>query len=307
MINVLKNKLLIVVYHQVTTEHEKYSSGGVTQKQLDQHVSLLKKAFNILPFNEALFKFQSGKLPKNSLVITFDDGYKDNVENALPVLKKHKSSGLFFVCPGLIENDYMWNDVLVEYLRKESSQQEVVSVLGECGLDKDEILINLGLGGKGINKIIGLVKYLEYSERRNLYNTLIKKIDTSQLKQLMSADNIKELHRSGMEVGSHSLTHPILSCQSEKEALNEIVTSKLILEELISEEIRYFAYPNGKLNQDYSDAHAKMVESAGYKAGLSTNWGTLNETENHFHIPRVSTSGSRLRLMNTLRRVLAGG
>jgi len=305
--NFIKNKLLVLVYHQVTTQEEKYSLGGITQKQLDQHVTLLKKAFNILSINEALLKLTSGTLPKNSLVITFDDGYKDNVENALPVLKKHKVSGLFFVCPGLIESEYMWNDVLVEYLQAENSKQKIASVLNEYELDRDEIIDSLGSNEKGISKIVSLVKYLESNERSDLCKSLLSKIDTSKLKQLMSADNINQLDKSGMDIGSHSLTHPILSCQNNDQALNEIVASKVKLEELISSEIRYFAYPNGKLNRDYNDSHAKMVEDAGYQAGFSTNWGTLNHAEDNFHIPRVSTSGSRLRLMNTLRRVFTGG
>jgi peptidoglycan/xylan/chitin deacetylase (PgdA/CDA1 family) len=135
-----------------------------------------------------------------------------------------------------------------------------------------------------------LTKYLSLCEREKVINELKEQTHFGTLEEyFLSAEQIKQMHSSGMTIGAHTHNHPILMKENCDVALFEMKQSKELLEQIIEEPVEYFAYPNGKFGQDYNESHMVMAESLGFKAALSTDWGSLTDLANdRFRIKRFT-------------------
>jgi peptidoglycan/xylan/chitin deacetylase (PgdA/CDA1 family) len=105
---------------------------------------------------------------------------------------------------------------------------------------------------------------------------------------MMRAGQVRALHAAGMDVGAHTLTHPILANQPIDVARREIVESGERLSEILRAPVRLFAYPNGKPGRDYGPEHVRIVRQAGYVAAVSTAWGVAGASADRFQLPRFT-------------------
>jgi peptidoglycan/xylan/chitin deacetylase (PgdA/CDA1 family) len=106
---------------------------------------------------------------------------------------------------------------------------------------------------------------------------------------MMTREQLRGLAASRFaEIGGHTRTHPILAAIDDASAASEIEGGKRDLEEWTQQEVRLFAYPNGKLGRDYAAEHAAIVRAAGFDAALATDWGTLDASTDPFAIPRFT-------------------
>jgi peptidoglycan/xylan/chitin deacetylase (PgdA/CDA1 family) len=125
---------------------------------------------------------------------------------------------------------------------------------------------------------------------------------------MMTAEQVRHLHASGMEVGAHTVSHPILASLDSQRAGREIWECKNQLEAITGARVSLFAYPNGKPGRDYRAEHVDMVRRMGFEAAVSTAWGVAHAASDPFQLPRFTpwdrTPGRfLLRLMqNTFRR-----
>lgn len=120
--------------------------------------------------------------------------------------------------------------------------------------------------------------------------------------QMMTAEQIKEVHKHGMEIGSHTLTHPHLSSLSDDKLREEIFDSKKTLEDLLGSEVTGFSYPYG----DYNEKVRDVVMEAGYKYAVATNLGVVTSQTGAFDIPRVNVRWNSLgfALVHKIRRAI---
>ena len=94
---------------------------------------------------------------------------------------------------------------------------------------------------------------------------------------MMRESHVHALRAVGMEIGAHSITHPILTQLTPTEARREIAESGERLAGILREPIKLFAYPNGKPGQDYGPEHVRMVRDAGYSAAVTTASGSCGD------------------------------
>jgi peptidoglycan/xylan/chitin deacetylase (PgdA/CDA1 family) len=257
--------------------------GEIDARTFDWHLATLTKHFNVLPLHDAIKCLKEGCLPARAVSITFDDGYADNVEVALPILWRWQLPATFFVATGFLDGGCMWNDSVIEALRQAP------------GAELD--LANLGLARFPISTIeqrrqaamalILAFKYLPVDERDEQVRKLL---DLCSMKPpdtlMMRSDQVRTLRNAGMGIGAHTVSHPILTRLDNASARSEIAQSKNYLEELIDESVDLFAYPNGKPQKDYNIDHVNIVRSLGFFAALSTAWGTGNANSDFYQLPR---------------------
>jgi peptidoglycan/xylan/chitin deacetylase (PgdA/CDA1 family) len=112
-------------------------------------------------------------------------------------------------------------------------------------------------------------------------------IETANV-DFLSWDMVIEMHKAGMEFGSHSHTHPDLSSGSLDFVFGEVLTSKQLIEQHIGEPVRFFCYPAGR----YDNLTMEVVKSAGFWGAVTTRWGVEHSLENRFELPRVRVHGS---------------
>jgi peptidoglycan/xylan/chitin deacetylase (PgdA/CDA1 family) len=116
---------------------------------------------------------------------------------------------------------------------------------------------------------------------------------------------VRQLHRAGMEIGGHTVNHPIVARLQKAAARAEIADGKAALEQIVGDQIRLFAYPNGKPGQDYLAEHVAMVKDLGFEAAVSTAWGAAARGGDLFQLPRFTPwdrgeLGFTLRMMRNL-------
>lgn len=278
-------KLTILIYHSIMTEHDPFRPGEPTDRLFDQQMQLLADNFNVLPLTEAIERLYKGSLPPRSACITFDDGYTDNLTIGVDILKRHALTATFFLTNGFIDNGIMWNDIIIEALRntKKSSLN-----LEKIGL-REYMLETVKDRCNAANHIISDLKYIPSPVRLDRVNQIV---DLSQSKLpdnlMMNPEQIKLLYDSGMEIGGHTVSHPILARIDTKIAQQEIMDNKDYLEGTIKDKVNIFAYPNGKPNQDYTDEHVKLIKRLGFTSAVSTSWGAARTACDRFQLPRFT-------------------
>ena len=277
-------KLLVLTYHRVLEDYDEIID-DIDAIQFTQQMETLAKYFNVLSLEEGLSQLHTGHIAPGAVCITFDDGYRDNYDVAFPILKALDLPATFFVATGYLGDGMMWNDVVVESVK---NTQLTDLDLTDLSLDKYAVTspqqkITL------IGVLINHWRNLPLDERNKLAFKLsqIAKVTLNQ-RLMMTEDEVKHLSDAGMEIGGHTVNHPILASSSAEDARCEIEGGKAHLEKLIGKELKYFAYPSGRAEKDYRQEHKEMVEQAGFSAALTTNNGAVDQHAEMFELPRIS-------------------
>jgi peptidoglycan/xylan/chitin deacetylase (PgdA/CDA1 family) len=246
-------------------------------------MGLLAAEFKVLPLREACLRLARGQLPTRAVSITFDDGYADNEQLALPVLKRFGLQATFFVTTGYTGGRIMFNDAVIETVRRASVGTHNLSTLGLGTHSIGDVASRRA----AIRSLIGQLKYRPLQERSRLVEQLGDAMSATPPNRLMmDAAQIKHLCDEGMEIGAHTVNHPILKSIGEDEARSEIESSKRTLEEITGGPVTLFAYPNGKPGQDYGPEHVRLVREAGFAAAVSTVGGVAHRRSDLFQLPR---------------------
>ena len=296
--------LSILIFHRVLPVCDPLFPEEPDRKRFDEILGWLAGSFNVISLDRAVRDLEAGCLPARAVAITFDDGYEDNFSVALPLLQKHGLNATFFVSSGFLDGGRMWNDTIVESIRRFSGD---VIDLGAIGLGQFPAR-EWREKRQAINALLPRLKYLSPEERLAQANALAR-ICTADLPDdlMMSSEQVRGLRAAGMVVGAHTLNHPILAQVEEAVARNEIEGSKVQLEAILSEPVSLFAYPNGKPGRDYTGIHARMVREAGFTAAVSTSIGAARSATDLMQLPRFtpwdrSELRFGLRLVDNMRK-----
>src|SRR5512147_2526205 len=111
-------RLSILIFHRVLPKHDPLNPDEPDAAEFEQRLRWVKSWFHVLPLGEAVGRLRDGRLPARALSITFDDGYADNEEVAAPILERLGLSATFFIATGYLDGGCMWNDRVIEALRR---------------------------------------------------------------------------------------------------------------------------------------------------------------------------------------------
>jgi peptidoglycan/xylan/chitin deacetylase (PgdA/CDA1 family) len=277
--------LSILIYHRVLPHKDALFPAEVDRIEFDHQVRLLKSMFNIIPLIDAVRHAQAGTLPSRAACITFDDGYADNAEVALPILQSHNVTATFFIATGFLNGGRMWNDTVYELVRKAPGEIIDASAIG-LGVHP---VASIPQRQAAISALIGQLKYLSLAERLAQVSRLVDIVGSELPNNLMmTSAQVIQLHQAGMGIGGHTVNHPILAKLSSAMARAEIMEGKLALEAIIGDPVRLFAYPNGKPGADYRAEHVAMISELGFEGAVSTAWGANKNNDDVFQLPRFS-------------------
>lgn len=278
-------RLSILIFHRVLPTIDPLFPDEPDAVRFDQMMGWVKSWFNVIPLDQAVAQLRSGTLPARAAAITFDDGYADNRTVALPILQKHGLSATFFIATGFLDGGRMWNDTVIESIRAVANPTVDLENL-KLGIHR-----NGGPGEKrqAIAAIIDQIKYLPLEERVALTERIALELGVKPPNDLMmTSGQVREMRAAGMQIGAHTINHPILARTKQATAEQEIRTSKDTLENLLEESVTLFAYPNGKPGQDYLPEHCRIVRDLGFSAAVSTGWGSANSNADFYQLPRFT-------------------
>lgn len=278
------NRLSILIYHRVLPQKDPLFPGEVDASEFEQQLRLLKSCMNFISLSDAVSGIRRGNLPPRAACITFDDGYADNAEVALPILQKLGIPATFFVATGFLNGGRMWNDSVIEMVRRVSGLLDLRSI----DLGSFEVATT-PQRQQAISTLIGMLKYLPLDERSMQIERMGDRLQLELPANLMmTSAQVAQLHNAGMEIGGHTVSHPILARLSSSNALREIADGKESLEDIIQAPVRFFAYPNGKPGQDYLSEHVRIVKDLGFEAAVSTAWGAMPANADLYQLPRFT-------------------
>ena len=275
-------RLCIVNYHRILELPDPLLGAEPDLATFRWQMRLLADRFNVLPLADALAGLAQGTLPARAVCITFDDGYRSTHDLALPVLREFSLPATVFITTGFIGEGNMWNDRILEAVR----------ALDQPQLDLDRF----GLGAfpmttvaqrqHTIEHLTEAAKYLPPPRRQELIEHLDERAGVFPQALMLSRDMVRALADQGIEVGAHTITHPILTKLSDEQARYEIGESKRQLEAITGAPVRYFAYPNGKVGMDFDQRHVEMARTLGFEAAFTTAMGPATRADNLFTLPR---------------------
>lgn len=285
-------RLNVLIFHRVLPQPDPLFPDEVDAARFDQMLGWVKSWFNVLPLDEAARRLQEGSLPARAAALSFDDGYADNHDVALPLLQKHGLPCSFFVATGFLDGGRMWNDTLIESVRL--SSQLMLDLRGLKDAQGEDLgqhaLGDTASRRAALGKLIERVKYLPPEPRQACVDAIASRADIRPPDDLMmSSGQVRALHRAGMQIGAHTVSHPILAKLDERQAADEIGRSRDVLQALLGEKVGLFAYPNGKPGTDYlPDVHPALVRELGFDAAVSTRWAAARIGDDAFQIPRFT-------------------
>lgn len=283
-----RRNLLILMFHRVLPSPDVLRPQDIAAETFAWQLRVLAAQFDILPLPAALAALDSGTLKRPSLSITFDDGYADNHDVALPILRELGLEATFFVSSGFLDGRIMWNDAIIESLRAATAGG---LDLGELGLGR-VVISDDASRLDACGQLLAALKYRTPAERARAVDWLVARLGVRLPHSLMmSPDQVADLARRGMEIGGHTVSHPILTRLTIEEARAEMREDKRTLEATIGRPLRLFAYPNGKPGRDYARPHVELVRESGYAAAVTTGWGAVRKGADWFQLPRISTRG----------------
>jgi len=279
--------LTILIFHRVLPAPDPLFPDEVDVARFDTICRCLKQWFQVLPLAKAVQALAAGRLPARAAAITFDDGYADNHDAAMPVLQRHGLSATFFIATGFLDGGVMWNDQVIEALRR-SARADID--LGDIGLPAARLALgSVAERRSAVDAVLTAAKYLALDDRAQVVQRLLAVCGVASPQGLMmSSRQVQAMHSRGMGIGAHTVNHPILARLSASAAQEEMGRSKAQLESLLQTPVGLFAYPNGRPERDYVAPNVAAVQALGFDAAVSTAPGVAVAGSDLFQIPRFT-------------------
>lgn len=277
-------RLSVLIYHRVVPSRDAMRPDEPTAEEFDLQMRLLREHFDPLPLADAAAGLARGSLPRRAVCVTFDDGYADNEQVALPVLARYDIPATVFVSTGYLNGGRMWNDTVIEALRNWEGAHAALEDLALPGYP----LATMADRRAAAHDLLPRIKHRDPSERQRIVDAIAQRSGGLPDNLMMTDAQVRRLARAGVEIGAHTVSHPILATVAPEVARQEIQSSKAQLEALVEREVAAFAYPNGLPERDYGAEHRAMVQEAGFTVAVSTHWGVATRRSDVLQLPRFT-------------------
>jgi len=276
-------RLCILNYHRILLAPDPLLASEPTVDIFRWQMELLSSCFNVLPLHDAVEMLATERMPPRAVAITFNDGYRSTHDLALPVLREFGLPATVFVTTGHMDSGSMWNDIILEATRRLPDGELDLHDIG-CGSYSLHTATDRRHTARALTE---RSKYLPPPERMHLRRKLESLAGGTLEQELMlTRDMVRTLDQNNIEIGGHTITHPILTRIDDDTARAEIVGNMQQLEAVLGKRLRLFAYPNGKHGVDFDARHTQMVREAGYAAAFTTAVGPATRHSPRFEIPR---------------------
>ena len=266
-----KNRAIPVVMYHGISEYN-----AITPELLEQQFAWISKNFTsyfVSQIHEA-----NARPNTKPIILTFDDGLRNSAKYVEPLLKKYHLKATFYIVSGLLSGrDFLWNHEFL--IRLESLPLGLrKDVFGAASIEAKRFVENLKK--QPHDEVQMLLKKL-----RELTANLVYTDEQLSKHLIMSAEEVAKLDGTLIEIGAHTDSHPILNNLPIKNAINEIKTSKLKLEELTGKKVHSFCYPNGDYNKELDQLVGNVFDFV-----VTTKSDLMNsELYSYTEIPRISS------------------
>jgi len=278
------SQVIVMWYHRVSPTRDDWSYEALSPKSFQRQIAYLCCTCEIVPLGRLIACLREGKsLPDRVAAITIDDGYKDNYLYAYPILTRFRVPATIFLTTGHIgTSDLFWWDK-VGYLIQHTGVERLR--LGENWSYRLESPAKRRYASLSITEKLKEMpeaeKNLIIEELVNVAGVHIPDFIGQQL--ILSWSEVSEMSRNGIDFGAHSVTHPILTMTSLKEARREIAQSRDDIEARIGKQVQFFCYPNGDFNAEIE----AIVKELGFLAAFTCDPAWIIRRPNFYELGRI--------------------
>lgn len=285
----LKRRALVLGYHRIADEPWDPHGLCVSPGHFVEQLEVLKSVANPIPLRGLVSSLGHEAPPRRGVVLTFDDGYLDNLTTALPALQDFGVPATVFVATGWMGREFWWEELTRLVGRRDRLDQPLEVRSG------DQRMIWRPRGGDVRRRRGDLLRALSDFARgldtagqddilRNLRDRSDVRDDAAPRARGMTAEEVTRLADTKLvEIGSHTVSHPCLSDLPEREQREEVKASKDRLEDLLGRPVKSFCYPNGAFTQET----ARLVRETGYDSACTILSGPVVQGANPYALPRV--------------------
>lgn len=297
---------LILAYHRVGERHRDPFLLNVSPRHFAEHLEVLRRECRPLP----LRRLAGGTPPRRSVVVTLDDGYADNLREAKPLLDRADVPATVFVVSGAVGRKRgFWWDTLETALLEPTSLPAHLELPFPDGVRRWALPAHPWLPGHPswrawhvyggdppsprhavMRELSALLRPLANGTREEILDRLAAwakaPVDPPAGDRVLDETGVRMLAAGGLvDVGAHTMSHPVLSTLADDEQEREIGDSKKKLEEILGAPVGTFAYPHGA-REDYTPHSVAAVRRAGFALSCSNFPGMATRGTNPFELPR---------------------
>jgi peptidoglycan/xylan/chitin deacetylase (PgdA/CDA1 family) len=276
----VQNGAAILLYHRVTRLARDPMMLSVTPEHFREHLEVLRRRAHVCSLLDIHRNRRAP--PPGTIAITFDDGYADNLLEAAPVLERFDMPATVFIATGLLgtQQEFWWDDLERILLGPESSDPWTVEDAGDP--DPKHAAFRAACRLLRASPPGEQARLLERFREENGAGPAGR---TSH--RVLTPEQVHELGNKGLlEIGAHTVNHPVLSMLGAPEQRDEMARSKQYLEDVIGSPVRCFAYPYGGRN-DYDRASVKAARDAGFEIACANVPGRVWPDAGTMELPRI--------------------
>ncbi|PYO02273.1 MAG: carbohydrate esterase family protein [Candidatus Rokuibacteriota bacterium] len=266
----------ILIFHRVRDEwHDDGMS--VSRATFERQVSHLSQAYDVVSLDEIVQRLSGvRRLGRRALAITFDDGFRDNYTRAWPILARHHCPATVFLAVGALDGDApMWTEQLRAAVEATTADALDATWLGLGILP----LVGDAERRQSLRPLNGWLKHAPDREREQALADIRRRLGLAAEPiargndEMLTWEMVAEMRSAGLSIGSHTVSHKILTRIDLDEAQWEIEESRRRIEKHLGESIRHFAYPNGT-SHDWNAETQTLVRQSGFESACTTVKGT---------------------------------
>lgn len=307
------SQTLILLYHRVANLDTDPQLLSISPEHFAKQMEYISDNYSPISLSDLGRAIESKKIPDKSVVITFDDGYGDNFLNAKPILEKYDIPATIFVASGYIgSNKEFWWDELERLLLLPENLPDHLELNVSGATHKWDILneisgsqedakissrlwdvtmeINPGPEYHIYRELHGLIKPLSHEKQQHILDELAHWVGLSRVGRSthlsLDRDQLEKIECGGLiEIGAHTVNHPMLSAHSQEIQEKEIIDNKKYLEDILGHEVNTFSYPFGG-KQDFNNQTLNIVREAGFDLACANYSGSVTHHTNPYKLPR---------------------
>ena len=288
-------RFLVLCYHRVNDDGHPFFAGtplALFRRQMEA----LRRHFKVLPLAELAERARRKDLPGNGVAVTFDDGYRDNYENAFPILRDLGLPATIFLTTDSLDRDaLLWHDRVFDAFHRTRKS--------EARFENDVLLLGPADRRASLGRVLARLRRSSPEDRDLRIGSLLEELGIEpgipKGWEKLAWPQVREMTSRGISFGAHTLDHPILTFVSREEARRQIRESKARIETELGSQVTMFAYPNGGAG-DFDDSTRKIVEEEGLSLAVTTLAGANDAETDPYTLRRTGMWGGDPQL-STLR------
>jgi len=299
---------IVLLFHEVHVGDDHYArafKAGCTRPFLDAILGRLRRdQWDIIPLDQVMSRLEQGNTARRFAVVTFDDGYRDTVTRALPVLERHGVPFTVYVPTGAITRELpsWWLGLRALFQQYDTVTVAAMAETFECHDMAAKMAAHADVKSwvrQDYRRVGALTQTFQ------TYGISLRALNDACF---MDESALRTLARHPLaHIGAHTETHPALSLLSRSEAVQEIAGNRRYLETLLDRPVHHFAYPFGT-SRTFGDREVSLVADIGFQTAVAAEGGFVSARYRRarHRIPRTEMSGTMAHLpycFDVLRKV----